>query len=93
MPAIFVWFENEENWLSLKNIATDPEIWDESYEEWLNGAKQIYEEIENKGIEICKIVLNADDYLCWCIENDKEPDVKSCNEYAAYLVEKREAQL
>jgi hypothetical protein len=87
MPTCVVWYKNKPDWEAMKTIATDPEVWEETYEEWLDSAEPTFKGLQEQGFFCKKTTFSIDGYKTWCDEGDRPYDAKSRSEYAAYVGE------
>jgi hypothetical protein len=82
------WFERDQ-WERLRDVAADPEILDDSYEEWLEGATQLAEKLKSEGVPIQPVTVFIDALVAWCDEQQLPVDSGARAKYAAALLKSR----
>lgn len=81
LDIAFCWYQREE-WEKLKTSATDPEILDDTYEEWISKANSAISQIRVNGNVVVKISINIDEWVSWCKENNYEFNASARSEFA-----------
>jgi hypothetical protein len=82
----FAWYTLDQ-WIRLKDTATDPEALDDTYGEWLEGASQRFEELQAAGCDICKVDVDVLELSHWCKFRGVPLDGKSRAEFTAHKAE------
>ncbi len=84
----FAWYSPEE-WQKLKDIVSDPDSLDESYEDWRKAASNSIAQMREQGMEVVKISVKITELIEWCSSRGKEPDSEQRAEFAAYKIQKK----
>ena len=79
-----VWYTASE-WASTKANATDQEMFEETYEEWLQVAEEALKEFRTQGLKVQRSFITLENLLTWCIAKDKKNNAISRSEYVASL--------
>jgi hypothetical protein len=87
MPTSIVWYKNKNDWDAMKAIAADPDIWEETFEEWLDDAEQGIKGLQDQGIYCKKVTFKIDGFKAWCDEGDRPYDATSRSQYVIYVAE------
>lgn len=87
MSTCVVWYKSANDWAAMKAIASDPEVWEPTYEEWLDNAKPAFKEFQDQGIHCRKVTFDINGFKAWCDEGDRPYDAKSRSQYAVYVAE------
>ncbi len=83
-PVIGVGWYSVSQWQQLREVATDPERLEKTYQEWLVVAEQACEKMEASGMAIVKVPVNVQELIDWCRERNLPIDGKA---RAQYVVE------
>lgn len=81
------WYDDPESFFEMKAYASDPEIWEDTYEEWLIAAKEREQEINKAGIVPVHVNITVNGLKSFCEKENAEPDAKTRAQYVAYLLE------
>ena len=81
------WYDREQ-WQRLREVAADPEVLEESYDEWVAMAEKAVRELEVSGMIIERVPVNATDLIAWCSEQDRPIDGSARAEFAAHQFRK-----
>jgi hypothetical protein len=82
------WYR-EEQWQLLKSTASDPEIMEETYQEWLQSAKESIKKLKKQGLTPIQVDLDVKDLNDWCRKEGRTPDAASRSEYTAESLRRR----
>jgi hypothetical protein len=85
MKLGIAWYR-EDQWELLKVTATDPEVIEDTYQEWLANAKVRVEELREAGQEIVEVDFDVNEFNDWCRNNEKTLNGTSRSEYTAQLL-------
>jgi hypothetical protein len=72
-PIIIIglsWY-NEEEWATVKASAVDPELFEDSYAEWLQMAENALSGMQETGLMAEKYYIKSDELLTWCRSQNK----------------------
>ena len=87
MAAAVVWYDDAATWEEFKAAAADLDVWEETYEEWLEHAEAGMAELDRRNIFARKVAYQLDGFLKWCEANDKSPDANARSQYASFVAE------
>jgi len=87
MAASVVWYKTGEEWLAMKEIAADPDVWEENFDEWKDHAEQVIGNLRDNGQYVKPVSFKVDGYRAWCDSNEYPYDAASRSKYAAYVAE------
>lgn len=76
------WYDRNQ-WERLRQVAADAEVLEESYEGWLAMAERGIRELEETGMIIERVPVNAEDLIAWCNEQGRPIDGPARAEFAA----------
>ena len=79
-----VWYTASE-WAKTKASATDPDRFEENYEEWLHVAETAFNEFRARGLNVRRSLIKSETLLAWCIAKGKQNTAASRSEYVASL--------
>ena len=68
LRVAIAWY-TEKEWRKVKKIAADKEIFDNSYDEWLEGAEKAYVTAIFRGTSVEKVNLSAEEINKYCRQN------------------------
>jgi len=78
----FAWYRPED-WQRLREISSDTNALESSYDEWLLQAEEGFRKTREVGMDVTKIFINLDDLAKWCQENHLDINSDSRSNYAA----------
>jgi hypothetical protein len=82
------WFERDQ-WERLRDVAADPEILEDSYEDWLEGATQLFVKMKSEGVHLEPVTVCIDSLVAWCDEQNLPVDSGARAKYAAAQLKSR----
>lgn len=59
------WYRPEQ-WKRLREISSDVDELEETYDEWLQAASMNFEEVEKLGVYLQKVDIDVNELLMWC---------------------------
>ena len=74
MPVAGVAWYQPEQWPLLKKNAADPDVLEDTYEEWLKMAETAVINLEKQGVLIERVTINIEDLLRWCRARNRPLD-------------------
>jgi len=77
------WYDRAQ-WQRLRQIVTDPERLENSYEEWIAMAEAAVRDLEATGMLIEKVPVDTEDLIVWCNERSRPIDGAARAEYASH---------
>lgn len=76
------WYTPEE-WALMKASATDPDLFEPTFKEWEAMAEEALAEVRAQGLDVRKCMINANEFLAWCLAHGKENNAASRAEYSS----------
>ena len=64
------WYRPEQ-WTMLRALASDPEVLEKTYAEWLIFATKKIEELRKRGLLVRKIDVDVQELVAWCQSRDR----------------------
>jgi hypothetical protein len=87
MASGVAWYDREQ-WQRLREVAADPEVLEESYDQWVVMAEKAIRDLEAMGMIIERVPINTNDLIAWCNEQDRPIDGSARAEFAARQLRK-----
>ena len=81
------WYRPEQ-WTLMLSLIPDPEVFPQTYEEWLARASDTLRELGKQGVAVRKVDVDFKALLAWAAEQGRVPDGAVRAEYAQYLTGK-----
>ncbi len=73
-------------WQRLREISSDAESLEDTYEEWLTIAEQNVRKANRPNLSIEKVDVDVEELLAWCNERGLEVDGNSRSQYVSELM-------
>ncbi|MEA3412470.1 MAG: hypothetical protein U9R74_13160 [Pseudomonadota bacterium] len=83
------WYK-EEQWERLKEIVSDPDNIEETYQQWRKDAEKTLTELKANRVDIKKVSVDTEEMLIWANEHGRPLDGEARSEYAAHILQGRE---
>jgi hypothetical protein len=80
------WYTPEE-FIKMKQIASDKNRFEDTYEEWLEVAEKIQNDLEKRGANPRKVYVKTDDFRWWCEKNSLASDGAARTKYVTEILE------
>lgn len=87
-PGI-VWYTPEQ-WKQMKKIAVDHDRLEESYEDWLQIAKEAEQNLEKQGILTQRVFVNANEFYNYCAIIGIPLDASSRSQFVSKILVDRQ---
>jgi len=84
-------FYSSEQWARLREVASDPEMLEETYEAWADMMKKNLLLMRESGIRYELIDIDVQKLLLWCKRKRYPVNGSSRAEYAARLLQERDS--
>ena len=81
------WYDRDQ-WQHLRQVAADPEVLEESYDDWVAMAEKAIRELEASGMIIERVPVDTTDLVAWCSEQNRPIDGSARAEFAARQLRK-----
>jgi hypothetical protein len=76
------WY-TEPEWASVKAAAADPELFEESFSEWVAMAEEALARMRVSGMEPRKVLVKSSELLAWCLAHAKVNNAPSRAEFVS----------
>ena len=70
-PVAVGWYDLE-NWTKVKAEASDPDRFENSYQDWTDLAENVLKDLIAAGIIADRFYIDSKDLLAWCLVHDKQ---------------------
>lgn len=77
------WFRREQ-WDRLREVSTDGESLEATYEEWKLNATQRFDELTDSGLTLQKVDIDVEALVAWCAERNLALDGEARSHYTAF---------
>jgi len=72
-----------ETWAEVKASATDPECFEDTFQEWLVIANKARREFQRSGVRALECLIDPQEFFSWCVQNDQENIAASRAEFVS----------
>jgi hypothetical protein len=79
------WY-TEAEWAAVKAAAADPELFEQSFKEWVVMAEEAFSRMRQPGVKLQKIPVKASELLAWCLVYSKTNNSASRAEFVSEQV-------
>lgn len=69
-PVAVGWYTPEE-WARVKAASADPELFENTFQEWESMATDALREFRSGGLTPVKVLISADELEAWCLAHGK----------------------
>jgi len=76
------WYRREEDFVRLKAMSKDSEEFPDTYDEWLEDAKNVLGTLKLQGLNVVKVYLDPETFSAWCKAKGYEMDGVARSRYA-----------
>lgn len=76
------WY-TEQEWAKVRAAATDPQLFEASYAEWVEMAEQAVVDLRARGIIAERRFITAEELLAWCLAHGRQNNSASRAEFVA----------
>ncbi len=76
------WY-TESEWSRVKAAATDAQLFEPSFKEWVAMAQEALAEMQKARISPEKVLINSNDLLAWCLAHNKENNAAARAEFVS----------
>ena len=83
-----VWYTKEE-WLKMKEISIDSQIFEKSFKEWEQMANKTLINMKTSGIVATKVFIKTDEFILWCKIHSLPLDASSRSYYVSEIMSKK----
>ena len=82
MVVGFAWYRPEQ-WRRVRDISSDADALEGSYEQWLSLAEQKLKDLSSSGLQVEKVDVHSEQLILWCNERGLEVNAQARSRYAA----------
>jgi hypothetical protein len=90
MVVGFAWYRPQQ-WQRVRDISSDADDLEETYEAWLRLAESKVIELRSAGLRVEKIDVNSEELVLWCNERGLELNAQARSRYAAEKLRNQDA--
>ena len=83
LPMVGVGWYTEPEWSLVKAAAADPEVFEQSFDEWVVMAEEALARMRGAGIEPHKVLVKSSELLAWCFAHAKVNNAPSRAEFVS----------
>ena len=81
----FAWYRPAQ-WQRVRDISSDADDLEDTYEEWLRLAEQKLAELRAAGLSVEKVDVDSERLILWCNEHGLEMNAQARSSYAADML-------
>ncbi|MCC5940553.1 MAG: hypothetical protein JJU37_03355 [Balneolaceae bacterium] len=87
-PVTGILWWKPEQWEKAKQMSSDSHVFDDTYEDWKEGAEKALKNFQDLRITVYRIEIELDELVKWC-KNQKMPiDSKARSRFVSMKVQK-----
>ncbi len=64
-PVGVAWYQPDQ-WQKLLAVSVDKDKLEETYEEWMQEAERVIQELRRQGLHIVKVDVSVEELVAWC---------------------------
>jgi hypothetical protein len=83
-PVAVGWYDLE-NWTKVKAQASDPDRFENSYQDWTDMAEKALKDLIAAGIIVDRFFIKSKDLLAWCLVHDKQNNAAARAEFVSQM--------
>jgi hypothetical protein len=87
----FAWYRPAQ-WQRVRDISSDADDLEDTYEEWLRLAERKLTEIKASGLRVEKVDVDSEQLILWCNEQGLEMNAQARSRYAAETLREMDAR-
>lgn len=76
------WYEDDTHYQAIKRMAADPNVFFDSYDDWLSAAEATESRIKQQGVPVFRVPLTLPEFADWCAENRQPMEASARSGYA-----------
>ena len=85
------WYTREE-WDAVRREASDPEVFDATYETWQANATRVIDQLRDQGLSVERVFVRASKLRVWCEQQGIPQDGRARSHYAAEKLRRLHAE-
>lgn len=82
-----LWWKPKQ-WEKAKEISSDNHIFDDTYQEWKEGAEKAFKNFRDLGITVYKIEIDLDELVKWCKDQNVPLNASARSRFVSMKVKK-----
>ena len=82
-----LWWKPKQ-WEKAKQISSDGHVFDDTYQDWQEGAEKALKNFHDLGIKVYKIEIELDELVKWCKDQKMPFDLKARSKFVSMKVQK-----
>ena len=90
-PVAVGWYDLE-NWTKVKAAASDPDRFEDSYQDWTDMAEKALKDLIGVGIVADKFYIDSEDLLSWCLAHDKQNNAAARAEFVSQMFSQKRSK-
>jgi hypothetical protein len=75
-----------DQWARAREVAADPSVLEETYEEWVAIAERAIRTLKAAGESVARVSVNAEELVEWCKEQKRPMDRQARAEFASWML-------
>ena len=79
------WYRKDQ-WSTLCAICSDPEVLEETHDEWLQVAEARVRDLVESGYVVEKVAVDLDDLTRWCVDRGDPINASARSQYVAHIL-------
>ena len=83
--AVGVCWYTEENWTKVRAAASDPDRFEDTYQEWIDMGEKALQGLQIAGVTAEKFNINSEDLLAWCVAHSRANNAASRAEFVSQM--------
>lgn len=88
-PITGILWWTPEQWEKAKQISADSHVFDDSYQEWKEGAEKALKNFRDLGLTVYQIDIDLDELIDWCKKKNRLLDGNARSEFVSGKVKER----
>jgi len=84
------WYSREQ-WAELRDVVSDPEELESTYDEWLDAVKAAVPDLIKVGGKLLKVPVDVSELVSWCRQRRKRINAAARAEYILEMMQERGA--
>lgn len=88
MVTGIAWYRRDQ-WSQLRDAAADPDVLENTYEEWLGVTQKTIVDFASEGIRTERVTLDVEELVEWCRSNKRNVDSSARAEFTTRQLKRR----
>jgi uncharacterized protein YjdB len=91
IPVTGILWWKPAQWEKAKQISTDSHIFDDTYQDWKEGAENALKKLRGYGLTVYKIEIELEELVRWCMDQKMPLDATARSSFVSMKVQKHHA--